>query len=830
MKLPKIESEGSKQIVSLLTYLKEGTLRVPRFQRDFVWERSKIVALLDSIYKEYPIGSFFLWETTGKYNLFYRDLPELGITPAKPRIDEKLKFILDGQQRICSLYAAWYGKRVEFKDGNKTKIVDCSQICLDLDYYKKEPDDSGNQSVFEVKNESDRYIPLYKVLGEDHMEMFRKLTPERQEVFMEAHRIFTTYPLSVVTVYNVELNNASVIFERINQGGKKLSLFDLVVASTWGEDFDLKEKYNQLRESISSKGFGDITPEVVTHAIALILKGFCNKIYQLQLKKEEIKENWDEIANAIELAVEHLSANLGVRIFEFTPYPSFIPLLSYLYFKTDGRALSKEMTDVVHEWFWKAALSERYTSSMESKMGEDRREIFDKLLNGKDLKINYTITADEEKIASTTIGTKSALRNAIFCLLAMRNPRHFVTNGIIPMDHKFYSSFNSPEKHHIFPKRYLSRNKIGGENLIANFCFIPAELNKEILDQTPSDYFARYDKENSEFNDTLETHLLKYSNAIAENDYRAFIKERAEAIKRELERLTGSKIIQILGVNANKALDDIELKLRLLINSQLSEKIGKDYWNEAIPGDIQEKAKIKIREYLRKNPYITEDKLDSYDRLCQCDVMDYSNIILKNWDHFEVFFGSKYETEKRFITLKDFRNAVKHIKEINFVLQREAEAAIEWFSQVLRGVKGEEEDVDDVKISVTKPPETDEQTIARVKNDFVKQAVTTIPKWVEKEYPNGEIYIKKGGAGSYHSIKRGDELVLFYYYANWWVYGELQFTTPEELKILQEKLSKPQSILDRKSKWGQVRFRLYTDDDLRVVQEIIRSRIKNTTI
>ena len=162
-----------------------------------------------------------------------------------------------------------------------------------------------------MKRESERYIPLYKVLGEDHMQLFRKLTPERQEVFMECHRIFTTYPLSVVTVYNVELNNASVIFERINQGGKKLSLFDLVVASTWGEDFDLKEKYNELRDRIASKGLGEITPEVVTHAISLILKGFCSKIYQLQLKKEEIKSNWNEIAHAIELAVEHLSANLG---------------------------------------------------------------------------------------------------------------------------------------------------------------------------------------------------------------------------------------------------------------------------------------------------------------------------------------------------------------------------------------------------------------------------------------------------------------------------------------------------------------------------------------
>ncbi len=825
MKLPKIESEGNKQIISLLTYLKEGTLRVPRFQRDFVWERSKIVALLDSIYKEYPIGSFFLWETTGKYNLFYRDLPELGITPPKPREDEKLRFILDGQQRICSLYAAWHGVRVEFKDGNKTKLVDCSQICLDLDYFKKEPDDNGNQSVFEVKNESDRYIPLYKVLGEDHMQMFRKLTPERQEVFMECHRIFTTYPLSVVTVYNVELNNASVIFERINQGGKKLSLFDLIVASTWGEDFDLKEKYNELRERIASKGFGDIPPETVTHAISLIIKGFCSKIYQLQLKRDEIKDNWDEIANSIELAVEHLSANLGVRIFEFTPYPSFIPLLAYLYFKTDGRALNKEMTDVVHEWFWKASLSERYTAAMESKMGEDRREIFDKLLAGKDVKINFSITADEEKIATTTIGTKSALRNAIFCMLAKRNPRHFKTNDLIPMDRHFYSNFNSPEKHHIFPKRFLSRNKMGGENLVANFCFIPAELNKEILDQKPSDYFARYDNENHEFNDTLETHLIKYGESIKENNYKLFIKERAETIKREFERLTGSKIIQILGINANKALDDIEMKLRLLINSQLSDKVGKDYWTVAIPGDIQDKAKIKITEYLRKNPYITENKLDSYDRLCQCDVMDYCNIILKNWQYFEMFFGSKYETEKRFITLKDFRNAVKHIKDINFVLQREAEAAIEWFSQVLRGVKGDDENEEQVKVSVTKPPETEEETITRVKSEFVKKAVKSIPQWVDEKFPNGDVYISKGGAGSYHSIKRDEELLLFYYYANQWVYGELGSSTPEVVEKLRNGLTQPDSILVRDNQYHSVRFRLYNDEDLRVVQEIISNKV-----
>ena len=69
------------------------------------------------------------------------------------------------------------------------------------------------------------------------------------------------------------------------------------------------------------------------------------------------------------------------------------------------------------------------------------------------------------------------------------------------------------------------------------------------------------------------------------------------------------------------------------------------------------------------------------------------------------------------------------------------------------------------------------------------------------------------------------KLILFYYYANNWVYGELQMTTPDELKLLQTKLSKPESILDRKGKYGKVRFHIVNEDDLKLVQEIIRKRV-----
>ena len=807
MQLQKIKVDELK-LSDIVHEIEHGHLRIPRFQRDFVWERSKVIKLLDSMYKEYPIGSFFIWEADKKYNLFYRNIAELNLP--QPDSYTSIRYILDGQQRATSLYAAIKGLQI-----NGT---DYSQICFDFD----------KEEFITRYREGDYYAPLRDILGDNKFQIYNKLSDQRKKAFDKGYNIFSGYPLSVVIVREKELDEASEIFERINQGGKRLSIFDLVVASTWGEDFDLKILYQELRDFLEKQGFGKIPPEVVTHTASLVIKGYCRNSYQLQLTKEELKANWEEIANAIKLSVDFLSNNMGAKIFDFVPYPSMISLLAYLYFKVPSRSLTKQMTEKVHEWFWKAALSERYATSRETRMEEDRRLLFDKLLDESDVRVNYPIALDEEKIVKNKISTKSALRNAFFCMLAIRQPRHFKTNNIITLDYKLCSEFNSPEKHHIFPRHFLQKNKVEGEYLLSNFCFIPAELNKEILNKAPSDYFANYKRENPDFEEALKAQLVSYSEAIKDNDYKKFVHERSKAIFEEFERLLGSKILQVAGHNANKALDEIESLLRTLIDTTLLEKVGNDYWSSAIPSDIKTKVQDKIAEYLRKNPSKTWLDLTTSDHLSFCDIMEYSNIILKNWQFFGEIFRSKFETEKRFVAFKDFRNAVKHNRDIDQVLQRDGEAALEWFSQVLRAVKrlSQDEGNGEVKQPTITPPETNNETIARVKSEFVKQAVKLIPEWIEKEYPDGQLYIKKGRVGSYNSIKQGDELVLFYYYANHWVYGELQLTTPEELKILQEKLSKPESILDRKGRYNQVRFHMINEDDLRVTQEIIRKRLQ----
>ena len=299
----------------------------------------------------------------------------------------------------------------------------------------------------------------------------------------------------------------------------------------------------------------------------------------------------------------------------------------------------------------------------------------------------------------------------------------------------------------------------------------------------------------------------------------SFLASRAAMILEEITRATGSKIGRVVTDNVNKAIDDTERKLRDFIDKKLLVK-DDNYWKKCMPSDIVGVVRQRVNEYLFKDPSKTINDFGSRKLLDFMDIMDYAKIILFNWDVFGSNFRSKTETEKRFLNLKVFRNAVKHGRgEIVPFIQKEGEAALEWLSIIL-----EEVEKKPIVESAT-PAESEEETIKRVKSEFVKQAVKLIPSWIEKEFPNGKLTIKRGSAGSHRSIMQDGKLILFYYYANNWVYGELQMTTPDELKLLQTKLSKPESILDRKGKYGKVRFHIVNEDDLKLVQEIIRKRV-----
>jgi len=516
MQIEKIKVEPGLKLADIMRDVERGKLRIPRFQREFVWERPKVVKLLDSIYHQFPIGSFFFWEAPRTYNRFFRNIAELGLP--EPDARDEITFILDGQQRITSLYVTAKGLTL---DG-----VNYKEICFDLE----------QQEFVTRKADNKRYVALCDMLNEERQfEIYDGLPMHYRERFANCRTIFATYPFSTVIVRDTELDDVCDIFERINQAGKRLSLTDLVVANTWSERFDLREKIKEVNQALSSKGFGDLEAEAVTESLALNIKGGCTRSFQLQLTSDEIEKAWENTVESLSLAIDYLRGNMGVRTYGFLPYRGIIPLVAYYFYKSGNRAISPSHRKTIDSWFWRVSLSGRYASSTATNMGEDRR-LFDQILRDAGVSVDYPVALEEDSLIGIQMHRTSAIKNAVLCLLAKRQPKHFRNNTIIPLDDSYFSDFNSPERHHIFPASFLRQRGIK-EFSLANFCFLPAELNKEISDSRPSEYFKRLREQNPEFESTMESHLIPTDadSGIWTDDYDRFIRQRAELLRKEIE-------------------------------------------------------------------------------------------------------------------------------------------------------------------------------------------------------------------------------------------------------------------------------------------------------
>ena len=95
---------GSIKIDRLRSKIIEGNIKIPPFQREFVWKQEQVIELLDSVIKDYPIGSILLWETKddlpSKRNIGGFDLPN-------PTEDYPINYVLDGQQRVTSIFGVF---------------------------------------------------------------------------------------------------------------------------------------------------------------------------------------------------------------------------------------------------------------------------------------------------------------------------------------------------------------------------------------------------------------------------------------------------------------------------------------------------------------------------------------------------------------------------------------------------------------------------------------------------------------------------------------------------------------------------------------------------
>lgn len=524
--MDRIEIINQWNLQRVFTELECGNMRIPRFQRAYVWEPSKIVKLLSSIYSQYPIGSFFIWETDANMASFCRDITDFGF-PQKPEAN-KFTFILDGQQRITSLYVALKGKQLNG--------VDYRRICFNVE-----------KQVFKIptlKTEPNN-IPVWKIFDSTECtKLVKQYTKEDKDDYADAlihcQQIFNTYPVSIIKSTDMGLDEVVTIFERINQGGKRLSLFDLVHASVWSEDFDLRDQINAFNNEKSISIFGKIDQEVFTQSLALNTSGDCVKAHQLALKNEDCKAVWDKTLECIRLTIDFIKKQFGVQSASIIPYQNIIPILQYYFFVSGNKGIIPEHKQLISDWFWTVTFSNRYSSSTLTKMKDDAKWITD-IIDGSTSPRIFTVKLGLEDLKKVSMQNASVIKNGVLCLMALNSPADFDNGDGVTLDNTNASRSNSKENHHFFP--YSLHNTFGltqkDINSLLNFAFISKRLNLEISNKKPSNYLNIYQANNPDIVAHLQSHFIGADafNAALSDDFSIFIDERGKAILEKINTL-----------------------------------------------------------------------------------------------------------------------------------------------------------------------------------------------------------------------------------------------------------------------------------------------------
>jgi hypothetical protein len=514
---------------SLISDIEKGILKIPQFQRDFVWTREKSAKLLDSIFKGYPIGTFILWKT--KESL--RSIRNLGNAklPGTPEGDY-IQYVLDGQQRLTSLFASIKGLKI----ARDNRIDDFAEIYIDLTA-------SENQEVVitDISDKNEKEIVRIVDLISGDLTYLVGFPKEYHRKLSEYKKRIESYSFSMILIKEASIDIATEIFTRINVTGKPLSVFEIMVAKTFDDkkNFDLAERFNELLENLKTVDYETISDATVLQAVSVVLKKECSKQVILKLDKHKFIDIWPNVEGAIESAIEYFRNFYRIPVSKLLPYNALLIPFTYFFFHHPDKPTGEKQR-YLQDFFWRTSLGGRYSHSLETRIAQDIKKI-DIILKGNLPKYDFPVDISSEFIYEN--GWFSAGRSyikAILCIFAHQQPKSFIDDSIVRISNDWLKQANSKNYHHFFPKEYLKKQ--GQEeyfiNHIANITMVDDYLNKrQIGHKAPSIYMASFSKKNPDIDGTMKTHLINLDTfGVWENDYAKFFDSRCKAIAGQFKK------------------------------------------------------------------------------------------------------------------------------------------------------------------------------------------------------------------------------------------------------------------------------------------------------
>lgn len=499
-----------------------GDIYLPKFQREFVWEKHQVIDLLDSVARNYPIGSVLLWQSRQELRSEGR-IADLEI--AQPKPDYPVNYLLDGQQRLSSICGALYWKGGDPKSPWNVVYDLRNKTFVHLDTLDAPPPYLLRLNKIPDPAVFFQHVALLQSTGE------KMLAENAQELFNR----FKDYKVATVTLSDMPLADVAPIFERINSTGTRLTIVDLMRAATWSPDFDLVDSIDTIRELLATKEFDGIERKAILRNVSASVGGAftVESIDDLRKKKPDVlKAGVAATADGYRRAVDFLSTHIKIPSASVVPYTNQLVVLSEVLRRVPTP--SADQWQAIEHWFWRSGISGYFSGWNSGMMASDLAGI-EAFAKGNLAALDMGFPVSKDAVWSTrTFRGNSAHAKILAIVLACQGPRDFLTGQAIDVD-KALAWQNTKEFHHFFPQAFLKAKGLSAAKIsaLANMVYLSSISNKQVTDRAPSDYLAKLlDEHGEKAKAWLATNLIDQSaiDAALKDDYDGFLNARAAAI------------------------------------------------------------------------------------------------------------------------------------------------------------------------------------------------------------------------------------------------------------------------------------------------------------
>jgi len=571
---------NDRKITDLMATIQTGKTQLPDFQRGWVWDDNRIKALIASITNGYPVGAAMFLEY-GNENIRFKYRLIEGVPAVDASPDE---LILDGQQRLTSIYTALYGqaavntktdkgqeiKRFYYIDMQKAvdSLIDRVEAIVSVPENRIVTSDFGRKIDLDLSSQEKEYekrmFPLNSILDPSKYSQWQMGFMQYNNYDPSATMLFTEFltkiivPMGQYTIPVISLDKDTPkeavcqVFENVNTGGVSLTVFELITAIFAMDDFELRKDWEERKQKYFSGDLLSITSSTDFLTACTLLSTYkkggtvsCKKKDVLNLSLQEYLKYADALSEGFVEAEKILQEE---RIFSSKDLPyttQLIPMAVLCTLLAEHNKIKiTNIKEKIKQWYWCGVFGEMYGGANETRYVYDVVGVMAWLDDPTSIPKTVQESYFNPGRLLSLQSRQSAAYKGIMALILKNHCRDFISGR--EMDFTVYRA-ESIDIHHIFPKDHCMKQGYPKTkwNSVVNKTPLTYSTNREIGGAAPSKYLERIENKgqvsSAMLDEYLESHLIDVDYCRAD-DFNGYFIKRAKMILDAIEKATGKVI------------------------------------------------------------------------------------------------------------------------------------------------------------------------------------------------------------------------------------------------------------------------------------------------